>query len=264
MTKSIKTYLVLLTTLCGLQLVHADESVFSRTLSDLNAQLDSITKLGLMPTDYRSYMGLYSQNHREFLQVRDSWIRLATNLPASLSTDDKTKLDALSENKFLQQLSLDEVTYYAYVYESWVNGPECKTRIFPVVNGLNQIYGSRNAPFGLTQKSSLLVAYYLAYTPPAQSRSIHACFTFTKLNDGATFLKIPSALTKKEGDQSRLIPQTEILQAGTYQAADTDFQIVNSSVGVGLFVYNFCYTQRLALEGRCFSDFGKQSSSRRD
>lgn len=243
--------------------IFSSEVTFEKSVSDLNLGLQNLSARGNSPSNYREYLSLYSQNHSEFLKLRKLWLDVLLNLPSTLSGVEREKVEEFSNNKILQQFSLDEIAYFSYVYEAWVEGNECKTRIAPLVSAMNRVYGSRSLPF-LTPRSAVLIAYYLSYPPPAQGRSIHACFKKANMSEGVTFLKVPPLSAKSENGEARALDFDEKLPPGKYRSNETEIEVFNSKVGVGLHVYNFCYSASQGLEGKCFSDLGRQTSARRD
>lgn len=239
----------------------SNEVSFDKKLSDLDLQLQNLTASGHYPSNYRDYLSLYAQKHSEFISIRKLWISVLLDLPSNLSGVEKQKVSEFSNNKLLQQLSLDEVAYFAYVYEDWATGEECKMRIAPLVNAINSVYSTHSLPFGITSRSAMLLAYYLSYPPPKEGRSIHACFKASKISEGVVFLKVPPLSTTLDTGKTQTFPFEKQLPPGKYKNEESD---ITSKIGGGHHVYDFCYDSVLDLEGKCFSDFGRQCSARRD
>ncbi len=245
------------------------DPVFASNLNKLQTELSKVTNK--LPTHYRAYLDFFTQdNHSNFFAIRDAWLNFARNLPPTLTKNEEDKLKELAENKLLQQMSLDEVTYYAYVYESW-GANECVTRVAPTLNAFNKIYGRRNVPFALSQHNSVLTALYLNFPPPTSflAKSIHQCLAQQKISE-ISFLTFESKIYKIDGST---LTETgkEDLQSGHYKSnvdpsasPNFEFEVLSNSMGRGLYVFNFCYPAAALPEDRCFNGFGKATSSRRN
>ena len=99
----------------------AEVSSFHNSLVDFHAKIQSMGTANKLPQTYRDFVSFYSRDsHSDFISLRDSWVKLLILMPESLSSEEGSLVADFSENKFLQQVTLEELTYYSFIYESQI------------------------------------------------------------------------------------------------------------------------------------------------
>jgi hypothetical protein len=254
----------------------AQVSSFRDSLEAFHAKLQSMSKSDKLPTTYKNFISFYSQDsHSTFISLRDSWVKLLVGMPDALSSEESSLVADFSENKFLQQLTLEELTYYSFIYESWTNA-ECLSKVRPFMKGALKVFGTRGAPFGLSTNTSLLTATYLSFKPSAKiyPKSIHACLNLQGDQPLSSFLQVSKELVLVEPSKETPVAVNSELLRGRYKTLlknsvsleekTVELDVYNQGLGDNLVNYNICFPASPGLEDRCFNAFGKTCSSRRN
>lgn len=270
-----KFFIMILTLSFG-NFAKAQVSPFRNSLADFHAKVQDLNKASRLPLTYRDFLSFYSQKtHSEFIALRDAWINLLISMPEALSSGETNLVADFSENKYLQQLTLEELTYYSFIYESWTQ-VECRSRVRPFMKGALKVFGTRGAPFGLSQNASLLTATYLSFKPSTKiySKSIHACLNLQNEQPVASFLQVSKDLVLVEAAKETPVSLNSELVRGRYKTLlknpvsleekTVELDIYNEGLGASLVNYNICFPSNPGFEDRCFNAFGKTCSSRRN
>ena len=270
-----KILIVILSLSVGI-LTKAQVSPFHNSLVDFHTKVQGMAKSAKLPSTYRDFTYFYSQgSHSDFISLRDSWVKLLISMPEVLSAEETSLIADFSENKFLQQLTLEELTYYSFIYESWTQ-VECLSKVRPFMKGAVKVFGTRGAPFGLSENASLLTATYLSFKPSAKiySKSIHACLNLQGEQPIASFLQVSKDLVLVENTKETPVSLNSELIRGRYKTLlknpvsleekPVELDVYNEGLGANLVNYNICFPSALRLEDRCFNAFGKTCSSRRN
>ena len=254
----------------------AQVSPFHNSLVDFHAKIKSMSTANKLPQNYRDFMSFYSRDsHSDFISLRDSWVKLLILMPESLSSEEGALVADFSENKFLQQVTLEELTYYSFIYESWTR-MECLSKVRPFMKGALKVFGPRSAPFALSSNSSLLTATYLSFKPSEKiyPKSIHACLNLQGEPSLASFLQVSKDLVLVEASKETPVSINSELVRGRYKTLlknplsleekAVELDVYNEGLGANLVNYNICFPSSPGLEDRCFNAFGKTCSSRRN
>jgi hypothetical protein len=269
----------ILLTILSLSLMNyakAQVSPFHNSLVDFHAKIKSMSTANKLPQTYRDFMSFYSRDsHSDFISLRDSWIKLLILMPETLSSEEVSLVADFAENKFLQQLTLEELTYYSFIYESWTR-TECVSKVRPFMKGALKVFGPRSAPFALSSNSSLLTATYLSFKPSEKiyPKSIHACLNLQGEPSLASFLQVSKDLVLVEASKETPVSLNSELVRGRYKTLlknplsleekAVELDVYNEGLGANLVNYNICFPSSPGLEDRCFNAFGKTCSSRRN
>ena len=269
-------FLIILLSLFFWSFSEAQVSTFHNALVDFHSKIKGLEKSTKLPSTYREFTSFYSQDsHSVFISLRDSWLKLLMAMPDALTSEESSLVADFSENKFLQQLTLEELTYYSFIYESWTN-VECLAKVRPFMKGALKVFGTRGAPFGLSTNASLLTATYLSFKPSSKiySKSIHACLNLQGEQSLVSFLQISKDLVLVESSKEIPVALNSELVRGRYKTLlknpmsleekAVELDIYNQGLGDNLVNYNICFPSSPGLEDRCFNAFGKTCSSRRN
>jgi hypothetical protein len=249
---------------------------FHNSLVDFHAKIQEMSKGGKLPLSYRDSLSFYSQKtHSEFISLRDTWINILVSMPETLSSEETNLVADFSENRFLQQLTLEELTYYSFIYESWTRA-ECLSKVRPFMKAALKVFGLRSAPFGLSSNASLLTATYLSFKPSDKiyTKSIHSCLNLQGESSLASFLQVSKDLVLVEATKETSVALNSELVRGRYKTLlknpvsleekAVELDVYNEGSGVNLVNYNICFPSSQGFEDRCFNAFGKTCSSRRN